>query len=86
MNIHQNARLTVHGREAMVREVVSGATTVQEAAEEFRTCPATVRKWLRRYQLEGVEGMIDRSSRPVRAPGRSRSRRPLRSRCCGEKG
>jgi len=68
VNIHQNARLTVHGREAMAREVVSGATTVQEAAEEFRTCPATVRKWLRRYQLEGVEGMMDRSSRPRSCP------------------
>jgi transposase-like protein len=68
VNIHQNARLTVHGREAMAREVVSGATTVQEAAEEFRTCAATVRKWLRRYQLEGVEGMMDRSSRPRSCP------------------
>src|SRR5579862_10023033 len=52
----------------MAREVVSGATTVQEAAEEFRTCAATVRKWLRRYQLEGVEGMMDRSSRPRSCP------------------
>ena len=63
MNIHENARLTPHGRERMVRMVLSGQTP-QAAARAVGVCPRTVRKWLARYKTEGTRGLQDRSSRP----------------------
>lgn len=64
MDIHQNARLTARRREELARAVLGGALTITEAAEEFRVTASTARKWVRRYQLEGAVGMVDRSSRP----------------------
>jgi transposase InsO family protein len=65
MNVHKNARLTPLGRERIARQVVSGQTpkAVDEAAG---VCPRTVRKWVERYQREGLAGLQDRSSRPHR--------------------
>src|SRR5262245_14170473 len=65
MNIHKNARLTVHGRDRVVRQVMSGQTpkTVAIAAG---VCPRTIRKWVSRYRAEGFAGLQDRSSRPHR--------------------
>jgi transposase-like protein len=49
MNIHKNARLTPLGRERTVRAVLEGGQTPQAAARAAGVCPATVRKWVRRY-------------------------------------
>jgi transposase InsO family protein len=68
VDIHQNARLTRLRREEMAVGVLSGALSVTEAAEEFGVSVTTVRKWVRRRQLEGPAGMADRSSRPQRSP------------------
>ena len=65
MNIHKNARLTPHGRELLVRQMVSGQTP-EAAARAAGVCPRTVRKWVARFLAEGVEGLQDRSSRPHR--------------------
>lgn len=65
MNIHQNARLTPIGREAMVRDILRGQTPAA-AARKAGVCPRTARKWLDRYRREGVAGLQDRSSRPQR--------------------
>ena len=65
MNIHKNARTTRLGREAIVARVRSGQTP-QAAARAAGVCPRTVRKWLTRYEAEGVAGLADRSSRPHR--------------------
>jgi transposase InsO family protein len=65
MNIHKNARLTPHGRELLVRHIVSGQT-VKAAARAANVCPRTAGKWLARFLAEGVEGLQDRSSRPHR--------------------
>lgn len=65
MNIHKNARLTLHGRERIVRQVESGRTP-QAVAEAAGVCPRTVRKWVERYRREGGAGLQDRSSRPHR--------------------
>jgi transposase InsO family protein len=65
MNIHKNARLTPHGRERIVKLVLSGQTP-QAVAEAAGVCPRTVRKWVRRYRAEGPAGLFDRSSRPKR--------------------
>src|SRR5436305_9356 len=65
MNLHQNARLTPHGREWIVRQAQSGQTP-QAIATAAGICPRTVRKWLKRYREEGLAGLSDRSSRPHR--------------------
>jgi transposase InsO family protein len=65
MNIHKNARLTPSGRERIVRQVASGQTP-EAVAEAVGVCPRTVRKWVERYQREGLLGLHDRSSRPHR--------------------
>jgi transposase len=65
MNIHKNARLTPLGRERVVREVLSGQTP-EAAARAAGVCPRTVRKWVARFEAEGLEGLNDRSSRPHR--------------------
>lgn len=63
MNIHKNARLTPFGREQMVRRILAGQTP-EAAGLAAGVCPATARKWLKRFLAEGVEGLADRSSRP----------------------
>jgi transposase InsO family protein len=65
MDIHENARLTPHGREHIVRLVQSGQTP-EAAAQAAGVCPRTARKWIDRYRREGLKGLRDRSSRPHR--------------------
>src|ERR1700687_2959211 len=65
MNLHQNARLTPHGREWIVRLAQSGQTA-QAIAAAVGVCPRTVRKWIERFRTEGLAGLADRSSRPHR--------------------
>src|SRR5271165_5059593 len=65
MNIHKNARLTPFGRERIVRAVLSGQTP-EAVAFAAGVCPRTVRKWVARFEAEGVAGLQDRSSRPHR--------------------
>jgi transposase InsO family protein len=65
MDIHKNARLTPIGRERLVRMVLGGQTP-QAASEAGGVCPRTARKWVKRYEQEGVAGLQDRSSRPRR--------------------
>jgi len=65
MNLHKNARLTPHGRERIVRLAQSGQTPTA-IASLVGVCPRTVRKWLKRYRVEGPAGLFDRSSRPHR--------------------
>jgi transposase InsO family protein len=63
MDVHKNARLTPRGREHMVSMVVSGQTP-KAVSEAVGVCPRTVRKWVNRYNSEGLAGLQDRSSRP----------------------
>jgi transposase InsO family protein len=65
MDIHKNARLTPRGREHMIH-MVFGGQTPQAVSEAVGVCPRTVRKWVRRFQAEGLSGLQDRSSRPTR--------------------
>ena len=65
MDIHKNARLTPLGREHAVTMVRSGQTP-KAVSEAVGVCPRTVRKWVQRYQAEGLAGLQDRSSRPDR--------------------
>jgi len=71
MDTHKNARLTPKGREAMVRAVVDCGLSNAAAAQRFNTTSRTVAKWVRRFRAEGVDGLRDRSSRPLSSPGRT---------------
>src|SRR2546429_9482038 len=68
MDTHKNARLTPKGREEMVRAVVDRGMTKAAAARQFNTTPKTVGKWVDRFLAEGVDGLRDRSSRPLSSP------------------
>jgi transposase InsO family protein len=63
MDIHKNARLTPLGRERMVTMVLRGQTP-KAVSEAVGVCLRTVRKWVERFQAEGLAGLRDRSSRP----------------------
>jgi transposase InsO family protein len=65
MDIHKNAPLTPAGREMMVRRVLAGQTPTA-VATAVGVCVKTVRKWVARFQTEGRNGLLDRSSRPHR--------------------
>src|SRR6516165_1036430 len=69
MDTHKNARLTPKGREEMVRAVVDRGMSNAAAARQFNTTPKTVGKWVGRFCAEGVDGLRDRSSRPLSSPG-----------------
>src|SRR4030088_3774778 len=71
MDTHKNARLTPKGREDMVRDVVRGGLTKAAAARQFNTTPKTVAKWVERFRTEGVDGLRDRSSRPLSLPSQT---------------
>ncbi|MEY9590691.1 transposase-like protein [Bradyrhizobium yuanmingense] len=65
MDTHKNAPLTPKGREATVRSATEGALTKAAAALQFNVSAKTVAKWVKRFREEGVDGLRDRSSRPL---------------------
>ena len=66
MDIHKNARLTPHSRAEVARRVLEVGHSVSAVAEAFGVCQRTVRKWVKRFEQDGPEGLKDRSSRPHR--------------------
>src|SRR5437899_6878173 len=80
MDTHKNARLTPKGREEMVRAVVEGGLSKAAAARRFNTTAKTVGKWLERLRVLGVDGLRDRSSKPLSSP----SQTPLATRTAVE--
>jgi transposase InsO family protein len=66
MDYHHNARLTVHRREDLYRDVMEKRLTLCAAAAAHRVSRQTAAKWVRRRRDGGVEALADRSSRPRR--------------------
>jgi transposase len=66
MDIHKNARLTLHSRAEVARRIVVERQSPKAVAEAFGVCVRTVRKWVGRFQAEGQAGLLDRSCRPRR--------------------
>jgi transposase InsO family protein len=64
MNVHKNARLTVHSRAELVRRVLDWGQPRKSVAMAFGVDATTVNKWVERFRSEGPAGLIDRSSRP----------------------
>jgi transposase-like protein len=71
MDTHKNAPLTPKGREVMVRSVIEGGLTKAAAALQFNVSAKTVAKWVKRFHEEGVDGLRDRSSRPLSSPSQT---------------
>jgi transposase InsO family protein len=70
MDYHHHARLTVHRREELAVAVLTGRLSLNSAAAEFKLSRQSAAKWVRRYRLEGLAGLRDRSCRPRRSPRR----------------
>ncbi len=70
MGLHRRAKLTVTGRELLVRRIVDEGWPACWAAKMVGVSRATAYKWLARYRQEGLAGLEDRTSRPHRSPRR----------------
>jgi transposase InsO family protein len=68
--MHANARLTPIGRLTLCLRIEEGRP-VAHVAPEMGISRATGYKWWKRFCEEGVEGLVDRSSRPHRCPHRT---------------
>lgn len=66
MNMHKNARLTVHSRAELVRRVLREGQSAKTVATAFGAAAKTTAKWVKRLEAEGPDGLEDRSSRPHR--------------------
>ena len=71
MDIHKNARSCLASRALLVRRVGEEGWTVKEAAEALGLSERSAYRWLARYRAEGLSGLVDRSSRPRRMPGKT---------------
>ncbi len=63
---HGNARLTPHGRLLLCERVEYDDWKLCEAAAAAGVSRQTAGKWLARWRTEGLSGLLDRSSRPLR--------------------
>ncbi len=64
MNIHKNARLTVHSRAELVHRRLDEGQSPKAVATAFGVDAKTVAKSVKRFETEGPDGLADRSSRP----------------------
>jgi transposase InsO family protein len=71
--VHANAPLTPEGRLRLCSRIAEG-WTVAAAAESMNISRQCAHKWWRRFQLEGLDGLRDRSSRPHRSPNQTSAR------------
>lgn len=70
MNVHKHARLTPIGRGLAIRRLDSGEA-IEGIAAGMGVSVRTLYKWRKRWREEGEAGLLDRSSRPHRSPGRT---------------
>ena len=68
---HGNARLNVHGRMLLVERVIAQGRPVAHVAKELGISRQCAHRWITRFQSEGVAGLQDRSSRPLRSPNQT---------------
>ena len=68
---HPRARLTVFGRQLLIKRVVVDGWPVATVSDQLGISRATGYKWVHRYRADGLSGLEDRSSRPHHSPRRS---------------
>jgi transposase InsO family protein len=71
MRLHRNARTCPHSRLLAVKRVQEEGWTLSQAAEAAGVSVRTIAKYVRRYEQEGEEGLLDRSSAPRSIPHRT---------------
>src|SRR5262245_53471019 len=67
MNIHSNARTCPNSRATIVAHVKAKAWSADQAFT-MGVSTRTGYKWSRRYRDHGIQGLLDRSSRPHQIP------------------
>ena len=75
MKLHANARTCPHSRRLAIDRVERDGWTLAAAAEAAGVSVRTVSKWLRRYRVEGEQGLFDRCSAPSAVPLRTAEQR-----------
>ena len=70
MNVHKNARMTVHGQLLLVARVREDGWRVEAAALAAGISVRSAYKWLARHRAGGERALHDRSSAPARSPRR----------------
>ena len=68
MNVHKNARMTVHGRLLLVERVREAGWRVADAAAAAGVSERTAYTWLARWRDGGAAALHDRSSAPAISP------------------
>lgn len=68
---HRNARLNVFGRRLLVDRVRMQGWPVAHAARAMGISRQCAHRWVTRFDVEGLAGLEDRSSRPHRSPNRT---------------
>ena len=68
MDYQHHARLTVHSREQLARNVIERRLSLREAATGSGLSRQSAAKWVRRYREQGKAGLADRCSRPHHCP------------------
>ena len=71
--MHRNAPLTPEGRLRLCHRIADG-WTVAEAARSMNISRQTAHKWWTRFCDSGLDGLIDRSSRPASCPHQTPAR------------
>jgi transposase InsO family protein len=74
MRLHANAALSLKQRERMARRVVEQGWSITKAAAAAEVSGRTCSKWVARFRVEGVAGLVDRSSAPRRVANRTDER------------
>lgn len=69
--VHRNALLTPMGRRILVDRIEIDGWPVAVAAESMGVSRETAYRWLRRWRVDGVAGLEDRSSQPRRSPNQT---------------
>jgi transposase InsO family protein len=68
MKLHGNARTCPNSRRLLIERVLNEGWSVSDAAAAGGVSERTVYRWLARWRRDGAEGLLDRSSRPLRSP------------------
>jgi transposase len=71
MQLHANARTCPNSRALIARRVLEEGWSLAGAAEAAGVSERTAAKWVRRFRLEGLAGLGDRSSAPRRVARRT---------------
>jgi transposase InsO family protein len=68
---HVNARLNRNGRLLLIERVTVQGWPVAHAAKAMGISRQCAYRWVRRWRSEGLDGLVDRSSRPQSSPRRT---------------